>query len=91
MNISISIHDIKEGIAKTDRESTVERSLEINIDLYSAGWFDRLIGCSPELPHLRGYWECPALGYREYCCDLIGVSISVEEMPQDGMRILMAA
>ena len=89
---SISIHQTKlSPIAETFQDSTVERSHDINIDLYSAGWFDGLMGYSPELPHLIDYWEGYALGYREYCCGLLGFSIPPDEIPVERLSTLMAA
>lgn len=79
---SISIHDTKRvSIAKTPIETTVERLPEINIELYSSGWFDGLMGYSPELPHFKDYWDGYQLGYREYCCSLSGVEIPMNEIP----------
>ena len=89
---SISIHQTKlSPIAETFQDSTVERSHDINIDLYSAGWFDGLMGFSPELPHFIDYWEGYALGYREYCCGLLGHEIPDCEIPIEGLSTLMTA
>lgn len=92
MNIPISIHDSKKDqIAETPIDIRTEQDLDINIDLYSAGWFDGLVGLDAQLPHLKDYWNGYALGYREYCCGLLGVKIPSEEIPPDRMRTLMAA
>ena len=81
---NISIHDTqKTQIAKTCQETAIGRSPNLNIDLYSAGWFDGLMGYSPELPHFKDYWDGYALGYREYCCGLLGIEISADEMSED--------
>jgi hypothetical protein len=65
-----SIHDTKRyQIAETAIDIRTEQEPDINTDLYSAGWFDGLMGFSPELSHLRDYWDGYALGYREYCGD----------------------
>ena len=89
---NISIHETKVSpIAETCQEPTVEQSHDINIDLYSAGWFDGLMGYTPELPHLKDYWDGYALGYREYCCGLLGLSIPIGEISTDRLSTLMAA
>ena len=78
----LSIHDTKETqIAKTHEETIIGRShsIDINIDLYSAGWFDGSQGYSPELPHFEDYWSGYQIGYREYCCGLLGVEIPISE------------
>lgn len=97
---NISIHETKTSpIAVTCQELIIERShssnvhseRELDTDLYSTGWFDGLMGYSPDLPHLIDYWEGYALSYREYCCGLLGVAIPTEELPQDRMEALRVA
>ena len=90
MAIPIIIHDTEETkTAQTPIETTVEQCLlpasqspetETNTELYSAGWFDGLMGYSPELPHFKDYWDGYAIGYREYCCGLSGVEIPINEI-----------
>jgi len=53
MNLPISIHDKKkDAIVETLQETRAERSIEttsdINIELYSAGFFDGLTGLDAE-------------------------------------------
>ena len=92
MNLSFSIHDKKRNpIAETCQDSTLERSSDINIELYSAGFFDGLTGLNAELPHLKDYWDGYALGYREYFCGLLGVKIPHGEIPIERLRTLMTA
>ena len=74
-----------------DRDKQKEQEPDINIELYSAGWFDGLMGFSPELPHFIDYWDGYALGYREYCCGLLGLEIPAGEIPTERHSILMAA
>ena len=62
-----------------NRDKQKKQELDINIDLYSAGWFDGLMGYTPELPHFIDYWDGYAIGYREYCCGLLGVEIPISE------------
>ena len=89
---SISIHETKVSpIAETCQELTTERSHDINIDLYSAGFFDGLTGLNAELPHIKDYWDGYALGYREYCCGLLGLEIPAGEIPTQRLSTLMAA
>ena len=80
-------------IARTPNETTVRRSpeTEINTELYSAGWFDGLMGYSPKLPHFKDYWDGYAIGYREYCCSLLGVSIPINEISADKNGIVAIA
>ena len=105
-NISIHEKKVS-PIAETYQEPTIEHSTEINIDLYSTerwsvptfyerriavdNWFDGLMGYSPELPHFIDYWNGYALGYREYYCGLLGVEISIGEIPADRSEILATA
>ncbi len=58
-----------------DRDRQKEQEPDTNIDLSWAGWFDGLTGLNAELPHLKDYWDGYALGYREYCCGLLGLEI----------------
>lgn len=89
---NISIHETKVSpITETCQESTVEQSPDINIDLYSAGFFDGLTGLNAELPHLKDYWGGYALGYREYCCGFLGQEIPPGEIPTERLRTLIAA
>ncbi|WP_144054366.1 hypothetical protein [Pleurocapsa sp. PCC 7319] len=91
---NISIHETKVSpIAETCQDTSVERSPStyINIKLYSAGFFDGLTGLNAELPHLKDYWEGYALGYREYCCGLLGLEIPPGEIPIERFRTLMVA
>ncbi|MDJ0687861.1 MAG: hypothetical protein QNJ41_05080 [Xenococcaceae cyanobacterium MO_188.B32] len=88
MNLISSIHDTPiDAIVETHHQSEVERSetipseLEINIELYSAGFFDGVTGLDAQLPHFKDYWDGYALGYREYCCGLLGVKIPTLEIP----------
>ena len=94
MNLISSIHDAqKDPIAEAYQNIDAQRSpsTDINTGLYSAGWFDGLMGYAPKLPHLNDYWDGYALGYREYCCGLIGVEISAGEIFVEKLRTLMAA
>ena len=74
-----------------DRDKQKEQEPDINIELYSAGWFDGLMGYNAELPHLRDYWDGYALGYREYYCGLLGLEIPAGEIPTFWLSTLMAA
>ena len=73
-----------------DRDRQKEQEPDINIDLYSAGWFDGLTGLNAELPHMKDYWDAYALGYREYCCGLLGLSIPLGEISTEKYSALMA-
>ena len=74
-----------------DRDRQKEQEPDINIDLYSAGWFDGLMGYSPELPHFEDYWSGYQIGYREYCCGLLGVKIPISEAPPKPIASSIAA
>jgi|GEM_PF-2827160 len=63
-----------------DREKQKEQEPDINIELYSAGFFDGLTGLDAELPYLGDYWDGYAIGYREYCCGLLGVKLPPSEV-----------
>ena len=66
-------------IDNIDRDKGKQQEPYINIELYSAGFFDGLMGLNAELPHFEDYWFGYQIGYREYCCGLLGVSIPVSE------------
>ena len=74
-----------------DRDNGKQQEPDINIELYSSGFFDGLIGLNAQLPHFRDYWFGYQLGYREYCCGLLGVEIPNSEIPHEIARNLMSA
>ena len=99
MNLISSIHDTsRDAIIETHHQSEVERSkaiqldlspeLEINIELNWAGFFDGVTGLDAQLPHFKDYWDGYALGYREYCCGLLGVKIPTLEIPLERLTSL---
>jgi hypothetical protein len=53
-----------------------EASLET--DLYSAGFFDGVIGLEPSNPEKHSYWYGYKTGYREYWALKLGVEIPSE-------------
>lgn len=93
MNLIPSIHETKVNqISISHQETKVGQphSIEINVALYSAGWFDGLMGYSPDLPHFQDYWNGYAIGYREYCCGLLEVEVPQYETPQYITQTIMA-
>ena len=91
---NISIHETKVSlIAEAYQNTDVERShsIDTNIELYSAGFFDGLTGLNAELPHFKDYWSGYQLGYREYCCGLLGVEMPHEEISTDAITISLTA
>ena len=62
-----------------DRDRQKEQEPDINIELYSTGFFDGLNGLDAQLPHFNDYWSGYQIGYREYCCGLLGVKIPISE------------
>lgn len=92
MNSISSIHDtqVDRSVVETHQQSEIERSrlrlpygshpTDINIELYLAGFFDGLMGLNAELPHFYDYWDGYQIGYREYCCGLLGVKIPATEI-----------
>ena len=102
MNLLSSIHDSPiDAIVETHYQSEIECSkaiqldlsleLEINIELYSAGFFDGVTGLDAQLPHFKDYWDGYVLGYREYCCGLLGVKIPASEIPLERLTSLITA
>ena len=63
---------------------------EINIELYSEGFFDGVCGLDATLPHFWDYWQGYQLGYREYCCGLLGVAIPRSELEPNRLATLKA-
>ena len=92
MNLIPSIHDGSiEPIAQMSI-GTEDRGLagkDLNLELYSAGFIDGLTGLNAELPHFRDYWDGYSLGYREYCCGLLGEEIVPEEIPASAVEALI--
>lgn len=62
----------------------------INLELYSAGFIDGLAGLDAQLPHFKDYWDGYQLGYREYCCGLLGVEIPQSETESENYSFLAA-
>jgi hypothetical protein len=50
----------------------------LNTDLYSEGFFDGLIGCSPRHVEEASYWEGYQIGLRENWAKKLGVVIPTE-------------
>ncbi len=46
----------------SEQRSNINYEPDINIDLYSAGWFDGLMGLDAQLPQIKDYWDGYALG-----------------------------
>ncbi|MGL5832775.1 MAG: hypothetical protein ACRC1Z_06010 [Waterburya sp.] len=62
----------KQGLEARDNEAGLET------DMYSAGFFDGLIGLEPSKPERHSYWAGYAVGYREYWAKELGVEIPTE-------------
>ena len=62
------------------KSSNITTEPDINIELYSTGFFDGLNGLNAQLPHFKDYWSGYQIGYREYCCGLLGVEIPLKEI-----------
>ena len=55
-----------------DRDKRQQQELQINIELYSVGFFDGLMGSNAKLPYSKDYWNGYQIGDRNYCCRLLG-------------------
>ena len=55
-----------------------ELEAELDINLYSGGFFDGLIGSEPSSPSSASYWTGYQLGYREYWAGKLSVEIATE-------------
>lgn len=62
----------------TSLKQDPKRSQEPNIDieLYSEGFFDGLCNLESTPPHIYDYWQGYQLGLREYLCKQMGVEIA---------------
>ena len=58
---------------KQDPKRSQEPNIEIK--LYSEGFFDGLCNLESTPPHLNDYWEGYQIGLREYLCKVLGVEI----------------
>jgi hypothetical protein len=65
---------------KRERQELEAREVEANLetDLYSAGFFDGIIGLEPSNPERHSYWSGYSIGYREYWAKKLGVEIPTE-------------
>ncbi len=63
-----------------ERQGEAARDWEAgkNTDLYSAGWFDGLIGLEPSQVEKYIYWQGYQLGLREYWAKKLKVEIPTE-------------
>jgi hypothetical protein len=52
------------------------RQVVENIQFYSEGWFDGLLGCQPTLITNLDYWTGYSLGLREYYAQKYNVTLS---------------
>lgn len=73
-----------------DRNPLQHQGSDINIELYSSGFIDGLMGLDAQLPHYKDYWDGYCLGYREYCCGLLGVKISPDQIDPESYSFLAA-
>ena len=92
MNLPISIHDVKTNPIAQTSIGTEDRELAgkgLNLELYSSGFIDGLTGLDAQLPHFKDYWDGYCIGYREYCCRLLGEEIPPEEIPASAVEALI--
>ncbi len=68
-----------------------QETRDINIELYSSGFFDGVCGLDATLPHFWDYWQGYQLGYREYCCGLLDKKIPESELEPSRLETLKAA
>ena len=52
------------------------QELDIDIELYSEGFFDGICNLEFTKPHINDYWQGYQLGLREYLCKQLGVEIT---------------
>lgn len=62
-----------------DRNQLQYQGSDINLELYSSGFIDGLTSIDAQLPHCKDYWDGYCLGYRGYCCGLLGIRISPDQ------------
>ena len=74
-NLDLSVEQSsreQQGIEARDIEAS------LNIDVYSVGYLDGLIGCEPSNPEQHSYWAGYQIGSREYWAKKLGVTIPTE-------------
>ncbi len=64
---------VDNDLALAEEQKHQEASVET--DMYSAGFFDGLIGLEPSAPERHSYWSGYETGYREYWVKKLGVEI----------------
>ena len=65
---------------KRERQGTdlFQEEANLDVEMYSGGFFDGLIGSEPSSPSSTSYWKGYQLGYREYWAGKRSVEIATE-------------
>jgi hypothetical protein len=74
-NLHLSVEQENREKQELDR---IHDEASLETELYSAGFFDGLIGLEPSNPEKHSYWDGYETGYREYWAKKLGVEIPTE-------------
>ena len=78
MKMFDSYLSVEQSIREQQGLEAREVEASLNTDLYSAGFFDGLIGVEPSHPERHNYWSGYQIGSREYWAKKLGVVIPTE-------------
>ena len=68
-----------EQSSREEQEFEIIREEErLDIDLYSVGYFEGIIGLEPSVPEQHSYWSGYQIGSREYWAKKLGVEIPTQ-------------
>ena len=81
----------KTNFSQQLEKNTTSVEPDLDIELYSEGFFDGVCGLDATLPHVWHYWHGYQLGYREYCCGLLGTKIPKSELEPSRLETISAA
>ncbi|BAZ47067.1 hypothetical protein NIES4102_42140 (plasmid) [Chondrocystis sp. NIES-4102] len=75
INLYLSVEQENREKQEVDR---IHNEASLETDMYSAGFFDGLIGLEPSAPEKHSYWSGYQTGSREYWAKKLGVEIPTE-------------
>ena len=64
-NSPISVRQQRHSKQNQRLNDCSQQSMELDIELYSEGWFDGLCNLKSTKPHIEDYWQGYQLGLRE--------------------------
>ena len=75
IDLPVSVEQEKRETQEID---SLQEEANLDVEMYSGGFFDGLMGSEPSSPSSTSYWDGYALGYREYWAAKLSVEIATE-------------